>query len=966
MQRVFRQVPIALAVLLFAFVSNRTGGRSLRSSVFVRPSADSVHVPLEDVGDLRIYDKNVDAVRQVLRIIDLQHVEPERLNPIEMLSSGISSLSREFGGDIEFSLVTPVVSERNIEALSAELCVNKKDSSKFQFCRSAESKNLRATHGHDKSVKTTNRSPFSLFGSQQDDVYSGLVPAVRVFNRVFHSTLSARSGLRFVDSLSRPALATFALRKNLPIEKVVHVFLNGMLRELDPHSSYLSADEYHELRRGTRGQFGGVGLVFDEIQSLPIVREIVPLSPAQLSGVKAGDILLRIGTTKVAFVPLESVIHEVRKTTSEGPTPAWFYRPKEERVIKVTLTRDVIPTASVEVRAIPERPDVLHVRLAGFSSRSARELSDAIQNVLKQSNRRVNLLLLDLRGNPGGLLDQAVQVADLFVKRGKIVSTKTRYDEQIEYATPGRKIDLPTVVLVNSSSASASEIVAGALRDQNQALVVGERTFGKGSVQSLFELDDSTSLKLTMAHYFTPSGKSIQSLGVEPHLYVRLLKPKGDALWMSGNSETEREEDLAFHLENPEHDALFSGESLNFGDSKTPSLWAMSAPSVVDVPALEHIDFSYPGGETATQSNSIVEDPFMRAAIGAADELLATYGQLRVDAESVRPILERLQKREISLIQNSLDHSGSSLTAVSKSFFDGFDIPAVSFTEIGVPAVSEKSLVTEPVKPVIANIQKLFSHLSFAAQNPFDCCEIDDYTFELDKNAIADETRVSGYVGMRLENAKENPVVWTATNIAQQKNGRWRAHFKMPRLFRSYVSLQSSEGPTSVGFYLKESIDKPGAYVGRLRVNPAPNTLRDAPIIHLDRISEGEKSRSHTYQIKVEMQLTNPNPNLNYTFHLIDLTDHSVRLDSPIVTLRQVSTGSFVGEFKTSLLAARGQLGFRGVLGAILEASSGEVLGKWPLLSIDQNELHPVETRQKQASIRKFDDQFNESDESRE
>ncbi len=400
-------------------------------------------------------------------------------------------------------------------------------------------------------------------------------------------------------------------------QRLFRAAFQEVLRSLDPHSAFLSRKEYQDLRGGTRGQFGGVGVVINDFLGLPFVREIVPNSPAHIAGVEPNDVLLRIGSLSATFSGVDQALSVLREQTLLGPVAAWFFRPRSRRVYKTFVSRDEVPVASCEERLIPGAPDVLHVRVTGFSSRTAQEIHDIYLRALQRESGALSSMILDLRGNPGGLLDQAVQVSDLFLSEGKIVITRSRYESQTELASSNQLINLPLVVLVNSSSASASEIVAGALKDAGRAVVVGEQTFGKGSVQSLFEIGDSGALKLTIAHYFTPAGASIQNKGVMPNVSLQLAQIKDKGLWVAGSSERKRESDLAKHLPTP--DLVRSAADNGDGPSATndvPPFWALSKDELSSLGTLGEVSFSYPNFENSDSRSEVNDDAYVRVALG--------------------------------------------------------------------------------------------------------------------------------------------------------------------------------------------------------------------------------------------------------------------------------------------------------------------------------------------------------------
>jgi carboxyl-terminal processing protease len=308
--------------------------------------------------------------------------------------------------------------------------------------------------------------------------------------------------------------------------------VRGMLAELDPHSSYMDPDAHKEMQIDTRGEFHGLGIEISKRRD-GYIEVVSPIegTPAWQAGIKAKDQIVEICPTEKP----EDWIDDCKTTKNMSLFDAVkLMRGKRgtEITIRVfregfsapqlfTVTRDVVKVASVEGRTL--EPNYGYLRVRSFQERTSNDLEDALAKVQKESGGNLQGLVLDLRDNPGGLLDQAVRVADLWLGDGLIVYTKGRVDSQQQefQAHPdGIEQEYPIVVLVNAGSASASEIVAGALQDQGRALVLGEDTFGKGSVQTVFPLEDGSGLRLTTALYYTPGGRSIQEVGITPDIKV--------------------------------------------------------------------------------------------------------------------------------------------------------------------------------------------------------------------------------------------------------------------------------------------------------------------------------------------------------------------------------------------------------------------------------------------------------------
>ncbi len=323
--------------------------------------------------------------------------------------------------------------------------------------------------------------------------------------------------------------------------------IRGMLSGLDPHSAYLDEDEFNELRVGTKGEFGGLGIEVGMEDGF--VKVITPIddTPAQQAGIQAGDIIVRINNQAVKGLTLDEAVKLMRGKPGTHVT-LQIVRKGREAPFSVTVERAIIKTRSVKSRLL--EPGFAYIRLSQFQDNTADDMREAVRKLRRENKGPFKGLVLDLRNNPGGVLQAAVAVADAFLSEGTIVYTRGRVsDSQLRFeAAPDDILDgAPMVVLVNGGSASASEIVAGALQDHHRAVVMGQRTFGKGSVQTIVPVNDKTAIKLTTARYYTPEGRSIQAEGIVPDI---LLEPV--ELKRTGKDQTLlRESQLAHHLDNP-------------------------------------------------------------------------------------------------------------------------------------------------------------------------------------------------------------------------------------------------------------------------------------------------------------------------------------------------------------------------------------------------------------------------------
>lgn len=344
-------------------------------------------------------------------------------------------------------------------------------------------------------------------------------------------------------------------------KKLITDAISGMLTGLDPHSAYLDKDAFAELREGTSGEYGGLGIEVGMENGF--IKVIAPIddTPAQKAGLKSGDLIIRLNSKSVKGMSMSDAVKTMRGKAGE-PIDLLVIREGESKRLKFTIKRAVIVTSSIKQRML--EAGYGYLRISSFQSKTTSGAKEALAKLKEENDgKKLKGLVLDLRDNPGGVLNGAVGISDIFLTKGNIVYTEGRVaDALMRYdATPDDLLEgAPLVVLVNQGSASASEIVAGALQDHKRALIIGKKTFGKGSVQTILPLDETTAVKLTTARYFTPLGRSIQAKGIEPDIVIEPLE-----IEKHGNKDSEdnvkplSEADLSGHISNPN------------GEKKTPA-----------------------------------------------------------------------------------------------------------------------------------------------------------------------------------------------------------------------------------------------------------------------------------------------------------------------------------------------------------------------------------------------------------
>lgn len=353
-------------------------------------------------------------------------------------------------------------------------------------------------------------------------------------------------------------------------EELLEYAIRGMLNGLDPHSSYLNPEEFNELRIGTTGEFGGLGIEVGMEDGFVKVVSPIDDTPAARAGVESGDLIIRLDDTPIKGLSLNDAVKLMRGKPG-SIIALTIIREGEDKPLSIDIKRDVIKVTSVKNRMLDDNYG--YVRISNFQTKTTADMLKAIRTMKKESDGKMAGLVLDLRNNPGGVLSGAVGVSDAFLNDGMIVYTDGREeDNKLRYdATQGDILDgKPLVILVNGGSASASEIVAGAMQDHKRAIIMGTKTFGKGSVQTIQDLQTGGAVKLTTSRYFTPEGRSIQALGIEPDI---INKP---GTWKKPEEESDykplTESSLSGHL---------AGEDEQTAEEKTAEEEAKKADNLV-------------------------------------------------------------------------------------------------------------------------------------------------------------------------------------------------------------------------------------------------------------------------------------------------------------------------------------------------------------------------------------------------
>lgn len=330
-------------------------------------------------------------------------------------------------------------------------------------------------------------------------------------------------------------------------KKLVEGAIKGMLRELDPHTNYMPPDIFKDFESETSGEFGGLGIEISIQNGILTIISPIEDTPAWNAGIKPADKIVAIdGQSTKGFSLVEA--SAALKGKKGAKTTLTIIREGQEKAMDFVITRGNIKIKSVKTTYLDD--GYLYIRITSFIENTSTDLAKVLADFKNKNNGKLEGILIDLRRNPGGLLDQAIKVSDMFLKEGTIVSTigRDEKNKEVSYASKkGLYTDVPVVILINEFSASASEIVSGALQDNKRAVIVGERSFGKGSVQSVIKLGDGSGLKLTVARYYTPSGVSIQSEGIKPDIEIEDVDAEVFAKAINKNKGI-REKDIIGHL----------------------------------------------------------------------------------------------------------------------------------------------------------------------------------------------------------------------------------------------------------------------------------------------------------------------------------------------------------------------------------------------------------------------------------
>lgn len=384
-------------------------------------------------------------------------------------------------------------------------------------------------------------------------INAGLIAAFFIFSMLTLLSPSTNSPAFALDRQTYKNLKVFnevldMVQKNYvePVDQktLIQGAVNGMIKSLDPHSSFMTPDMFKELQVETQGSFGGIGIEITILKDVLTVVSPIEDTPAYHAGIKAGDQIIKIDGKSTKDITIMEAVSKLRGLKDTKVTLT-ITREDLATPKDVVIIRSIIKIKSIKARMYDDR--IGYIRIATFQENAASDLKKALHD-LNGTNQTLKGLVLDLRNNPGGLLNQAVDISDVFLKSGVVVSTRGKIKSQehrFSARDDGDEPTCPIAILVNEGTASAAEIVAGALQDNGRAIIVGAQTFGKGSVQTVIPLDDGAALKLTTARYYTPSGRSIQAEGITPDIIVKYQRPTEEK---EATEDRIRERDLKGHI----------------------------------------------------------------------------------------------------------------------------------------------------------------------------------------------------------------------------------------------------------------------------------------------------------------------------------------------------------------------------------------------------------------------------------
>ena len=631
--------PVALVLSLFALTSDRGPFRAREALAAVEPQKDKNY----DLASLDVFRKSIVQIKD-------NYVDPSRIQPKEMFTAALEAVERQVA-EVMVEVGGPPCDDK---------AANKEPGTTATVAAPASPNDAK------NPILESNRAQSAGCGHADSKIAQGHV-------RVTVGNQTKEFDYRDIDSIWQIPLKmreVFSfMRDNLVTQsdqrEIEYAAINGMLSTLDPHSWLLKPDLYKEMKVQTRGEFGGLGFVISMIDDRLTVRKVLKNTPAAKAGVKKGDVITQIDNDSTVSMELQEAVDHMRG--KPGTKVSIYVQHKGVEQKRLDLVRALVTYETVTSRLLDS--GIGYVRLSGFSGTTTRDMQSAIKAMKAQNNGTLKGLILDMRGNPGGLLEQAIQVSDAFVEEGTIVTTVgvngTLREPKLARNDGGER-EFPMAVLINDNSASASEIVAGALKNLNRALIVGRQSFGKGSVQVLYdfkdrESGDESALKLTIAQYLTPGDVSIQEVGITPDIELvpaRILKDRID---LFAPPKTFRESDYDKHFYNAfardeeqakasrERSAQKPSESLRFvKDETNKERKSREALEAGQVPEEEDDD---PSDEDGVQVDYQME--FCRDML-----LQATSTNRQEQLKQMKPFVAQRRAMEQEKVKKALDAMG--------------------------------------------------------------------------------------------------------------------------------------------------------------------------------------------------------------------------------------------------------------------------------------------------------------------